>query len=92
MQYLSLKHVAERLDVSRALVFRWVEQGLIPVTILGVGPKGNRRILRVDENDLEKFVRERKNTVKTRRSNMRLSVVNGAAASNVSSTIHLDAE
>jgi predicted site-specific integrase-resolvase len=67
MQLLSLKHAAQRMDVSRALVFRWAEQGLIPVTILGYGPKGNR-IMRIDEADLEKFMKERKNTVKTRQS------------------------
>jgi len=77
MQLLSLKHAAARMDVSRALVFRWVEHGLIPITILGIGPKGNR-IVRIDEADLEKFMRERKNIVKTRRSNMQPSLVNGA--------------
>jgi excisionase family DNA binding protein len=77
MQLLSLKHAAERMDVSRSLVFRWVDEGLIPITILGMGPKGNR-IVRIDEADLEKFMRERKNAVKMRQSR-RLSVVNGAA-------------
>jgi predicted site-specific integrase-resolvase len=67
MRLLSLKHSAERMDVSRSVVFRWVDQGLIPITILGMGPKGNR-IVRIDEADLEKFMRERKNAVKTRQS------------------------
>jgi hypothetical protein len=66
------------MDVSRALVFRWVAEGLIPIVILGYGPKGNR-IVRIDERDLEKFMSERRNVVKPRRSS-RLRLAAGAIA------------
>jgi excisionase family DNA binding protein len=49
-QYLTIKQVCERLQVSRMTVHRWIKRGL-PVYKQG-------RIVRVRVEDLERFLKE----------------------------------
>ena len=73
-QLLKPGKAAKRLDVARTLILKWIEEGRIPFVLLGTGPsflrKGKlikgKRILRIKETDLEKFIEEHENTTRER--------------------------
>ena len=56
--YLTVKQVAERLGISEALVYVWIEGGDLPCYRLG--GKGKRGTIRVAEADLTAFLEARK--------------------------------
>jgi excisionase family DNA binding protein len=78
VQLLKPQEAAQRLSVSRPLILKWVDEGKLPCVILGVGPSG-KRILRIKETDLEKFITEHENTVRERNAKrLRLATSAGA--------------
>jgi excisionase family DNA binding protein len=54
---LSLKEVSERLSLHINTVRKFIDQGLIPIVKF-------EKAIRVEERDLEKFIRTRKRRVK----------------------------
>lgn len=69
---LSVKQVAEQLNLSRQCVYALIESGLLPVHRFGVG----RGTIRVSEADLNEYVASQrecrqKQTVRPRRSKLR---------------------
>jgi excisionase family DNA binding protein len=51
---ITVKHLAERLGISPALVYAWVESGALPCYRLG--GRGKRGAIRVAEADLTAFL------------------------------------
>jgi excisionase family DNA binding protein len=50
-----VKQVAERLEISPSLVYRLVEQGILPHR--RIGAKGRRGIIRITMEDIERFLK-----------------------------------
>jgi excisionase family DNA binding protein len=55
---LTVAEVAKRLNVSQALVYGWVESGMLGHFRLGC--RGKRGAIRVDEADLQTFLANQK--------------------------------
>jgi excisionase family DNA binding protein len=51
---LTPEHAAEKVGVSRSLVYRWCEEGRLPHYRLG--GRGRRGRILIDEGDLEAFL------------------------------------
>jgi excisionase family DNA binding protein len=56
--FRTVKQVAEHLGVSIALVYNWVESGLL--TCLRLGGEGRRGTIRIDDTDLDGFLDSRR--------------------------------
>ncbi len=54
MARLTVKHLAERHGVSRAIIYVWVEERRFPV--LRVGAKGRRGRILIDEDEFVQFL------------------------------------
>jgi len=59
---LTVKQVAERLTVSEALVYGWVQSGALPS--FRFGQAGRRGSIRIAEADLETFLAAQKTSPK----------------------------
>lgn len=57
---LTISQVAERLHASRRQVEYHIEAGALPVIDIGRGSQ--RRALRIDESDLQRFIDARRST------------------------------
>lgn len=55
---LTVKQAAQRVGVSVALVYSWVNKKLLPHFRFGAGEKGGK--VMIEEADLEAFVQSRK--------------------------------
>lgn len=55
---MTVKKVAERAGVSPALVYAWVQDGILPH--LRLGKKGSRGTIRIQEVDLAEFLASKK--------------------------------
>ena len=54
MSKLTVKQVAEKFTVSRALIYVWVDERRFPV--LRVGAQGKRGRILIEESDFEPFL------------------------------------
>lgn len=69
--YLTVDEVMERLNVSKSMVNRLIDEGRLPALDLNAGRGKKQRKLRVCEADLEKFIANGAVTPKAKQASRR---------------------